>query len=162
MTLRGFVVVLLTFAALLTVTVQVSAETRSPAESLDPPGVPKLTDPDTRTHFVTLAVSQLDGDPDFPMLILAKVNKGLPQFVLVVLDARNGKETWSLPEDPPVFFMLFSDPRTVERAYLDEGFVTDGEPSGSFHTAGPDGADELMAKLRERHRRTDSKQDLVI
>lgn len=148
MIFRRFVLALFAAAALLAVTVPVSAEREYP------PGVPNLTDPDIQTEFVTLAVWQLNGDPDFPVLVLAGTNEGLPQLLLVIVDARNGKETWSLREDSPVFFMLFSDPTTVLQAYLDEGFTANGKPSGSFDVAGPEAAEELMAELRESHRRS--------
>ncbi len=144
---RRFVLTILV-AVLLTAMTQVSAA------AIYPPGVPNLTDPDVQNEFVRVAVSRLDEDPDFPVLVLARVSKGLPQFLLVIVDARNGKETWSLHEDRAVFYMLLSDPMSVLQAYLDDGFVSDGRPSGSFNAAGPDTVGELIPKLRESHRRS--------
>lgn len=142
------------FVLMLLATVLLTGMARVSAAGVYPPGVPNLTDLGIQTEFVRVAFSRYEEDPDFPVLVLANLTEGLPQFLLVILDARNGKETWSLQEDRAVFFMLLSDPATVLRAYLDEGFATDGKPSGEFSTAGPDAVNELIAKLRESHRRS--------
>jgi hypothetical protein len=119
-----------------------------------PPDMPNLVDPDLQNELILVALSPLDGDPDFPVLVLARVHERLPQLLLVIVDARNGKDTWSLREDHAIFFVLFTDSTSVERAYLDEGFATSGKPSGTFVAAGPDDMEELMAKLRESRRRS--------
>ncbi|MGE5851423.1 MAG: hypothetical protein ACM362_14945 [Candidatus Methylomirabilota bacterium] len=144
---RRFVLTL--FAALLlTVTARVTAA------AMYPPGVPNFNDPGVQTEFVRVAVSRFEEDPDFPVLVLARLTEEPPQFLLVILDARNGKETWSLREDQAVFYMLLSDPGTILQAYLDDGFASGGKPSGRFTAAGPETVSELIAKLRESHRRS--------
>lgn len=118
-----------------------------------PPGVPDLNDPAVLAQFVPVGLSRLGDDPDFPVLLLANLGEGVPQFLLVILDARNGKQTWSLREDAPVFYLLFVDPTTIQQAFLDEGFAGRGQPSGQFIAGGPDTAEELMAQLREGYLR---------
>jgi len=139
--------------ALLAAGVLLTAATPVSVGPLYPPGVPNLTDPDVQNSMLVLAISQLDGDPDFPVLVLAGTSQELPRYLLVVVDARNGKDLWSLLEDRPVFFMVFSEPTVLRAAYLDEGFATNGKPSGTFTAAGPGAVDALVAELRDGHRR---------
>lgn len=124
------------------------------AEGASPPGVPDLTDPARQEEYRPLALSQLNEDPDFPMLLLARLVEGSPPFLLVIYDARNGKDTWSLREDAAVFYALFADLSTVQQAFLDEGFAGKGKPSGQFLAAGPDEVEALMARLQESHQRS--------
>ncbi len=140
--------------ALVVATLVCGAPAWAAGEAPYPAGVPNLTDPNVRTDYAALAISRLDEDPDFPVLILGRLGEGFPQVLLVIVDARNGKDTWSLQEDTPVFFLLFADPRTAMEAYLDEGFATAGKGSGKFIAAGKDGVEELMVRLRESHRRS--------
>jgi hypothetical protein len=142
------------FALMLLAATLLAATARVSAAAGYPPGVPNLTDPGVQTEFARVAVSRFDEDPDFPVLVLARLTEELPQFLLVILDARNGKETWSLREDRAVFYILLSDPMTVLQAYLDDGFASDGKPSGRFTAAGPETVGELIDKLRESHRRS--------
>lgn len=123
-------------------------------EMTRPAGVPDLLDPAVQTQFVALSVAHLNGDPDFPALFLGNTTREFPQFLLVILDARNGKETWSLREDAAIFFLLLADPETIQQAFLDEGFAATGTPSGTFTAAGPQSAEHLLARLREGHRRS--------
>ncbi len=116
-----------------------------------PSGAPDLTDPSVLAKFVPVGLSHLGNDPDFPVLLLANLGEGVPQFLLVIFDARNGKETWSLREDAGVFYLLLADPTTIQQVFLDEGFATRGEPSGKFIGAGPERTDELVARLREAY-----------
>ncbi len=141
-------IALMLLAAALTVAAPVFGE------PVYPPGVPNLTDPQVQRELVLVTVSLLDGDPDFPVLLLARASEGPGQFLLVLVDARNGKDTWSLAEDRAVLFMLLSESATVLETYLDEGFAADGTPSGRFRAAGPDQVAELMAKLRAARRRS--------
>jgi hypothetical protein len=104
--------------------------------------------------FVPLSVAHLEGDPDFPALFLGNTGREYPQFLLVILDARNGKQTWSLKEDATIFFLLLTDPTTVQQAFLDEGFATTGKPSGKFIAGGPEAAEHLLVRLRESHERS--------
>ncbi len=140
------------FASLIAATL-LAAAPQSQAAGPQPAGVPNLTDPAVQDAYRPMALSRLNEDPDFPMLLLAGLAEGSPQFLLVVYDARNGKDTWSFREDAAVFYALFSDPHTIEQAFLDEGFARDGAPSGTFLAAGPQDAEHLMARLQESHRR---------
>ena len=119
-----------------------------------PQGVPDLTDPAVLKQFVPVSLSGLNGDPDFPVLLFARRGEGVPQFLLLIVDARNGKETWSLREDAAVFYALFADPTTIHRAYLDKGFAATGAPSGEFVAAGPETAEDLVARLGEGYVRS--------
>jgi len=119
-----------------------------------PTPVPNLTDPAVLDEFMPLALSRLNEDPDFPMLLLGRLGQASPQYLLVIYDARNGKDTWSVREDVAVFYVLFEDGKTVRQVFLDEGFAGKGEPSGSFLAAGPEGVDGLLARLQESHRRS--------
>jgi hypothetical protein len=123
------------------------------AHATGPPDVPDLSDPAVLNQFVPVGLSPFAGDPDFPMLLLANRERETPQLLLAILDARNGKETWSLRSDAPVFYLLLADPATIQRAFLDHGFAVRGEPSGEFIATGPDGAEELMARLQEGYLR---------
>jgi len=63
-----------------------------------PTPVPNLTDPAVLDEFMPLALSRLNEDPDFPMLLLGRLGQASPQYLLVIYDARNGKDTWSVRE----------------------------------------------------------------
>ena len=123
------------------------------AGTIRPVGVPDLTDPETQARFVALSVSLLHGDPDFPALFLGNLTEDPPQFLVVIVDARNGRDNWSLREDAAIFLLILADPGTIEQAFLDEGFATNGTPSGTFMAAGPETAGNLLNALREIHRR---------
>jgi hypothetical protein len=102
-----------------------------PAQAL-PPGVPDFTDTETLAHFTPVAQGSLWGNPDFPVLLIQGVEAPDSGFVLVVLDARNGKETWSLVEDPVILVTVGQRDEESPTTYVDEGFVTQGVPSGAF------------------------------
>ena len=121
------------------------------AELIRPVGIPDLTDPEVQARFSALDVGRLDRDPDFPALLLKSITGEAPRFLVVVLDARNGKRTWSLQEDPAVFFLLMKDAETIQEAFLDEGFAAGGTPTGTFIAAGPESATDLVAQLRQSH-----------
>lgn len=124
-----------------------------PAHAPRATGVPDLSDPIVLNQFVPVGISPFGGDPDFPMVLLANRSEESPQFVLIILDARNGKETWSIGGDTPVFYVLFADRTTIQQAFLDHGFAVRGEPSGEFIAAGPGEAEKLLAQLREGYLR---------
>ncbi len=126
------------------------------AQAARPPGVPDLSDPAVLEQFLPMGYSPFGGDPDFPMLLLANRGEEAPRFLLVIIDARNGRETWSLWEDAPVFYLLFADSTTVQQAFLDQGFALGGAPSGEFIAAGPEGAEGLASQLREGYLRSRS------
>ncbi len=123
------------------------------AETSRPADVPDLLDPAIRALYVPLSVKHFHGDPDFPALLLANVARDFPQFLFVIVDARNGKETWSFQEDAVIFYLLFADQSTIRQGFLDEGFATTGKPSGQFIAGGPEATDHLLARLRESHKR---------
>jgi hypothetical protein len=110
-------------------------------------------DPAIRAQFIPLSVARLNGDPDFPALFLGNAGREFPQFLFVIVDARNGKETWSFQEDATIFFLLLAEAGTVRQVYLDEGFATLGKPSGKFIVGGPEAAGEFLARLHESYRR---------
>lgn len=97
-----------------------------------PAGVPNIFDPEVRAHFQPVAVTTLQGNADFPVLLLLNTAGEQPQAVVLALDARNGKETWSLVSDPIILIVVFADPTTIQWLYVDAGFVERGEPSGSY------------------------------
>jgi hypothetical protein len=96
-----------------------------------PPAIPDFTDTETLRHFTPVAQGRLWGNPDFPVLLVRGVEPAHPAFILIVLDARNGKETWSLVEDPMILVTVGKRDEAPE-TYVDEGFVTRGTPSGAF------------------------------
>ena len=66
---------------------------------------------------------------------------------MVVVDARNGKDTWSLREEPVVFYLLFSEGTGDQQIFLDEGFADQGHASGVFIAGGPEEFKHLLARL---------------
>jgi len=97
-----------------------------------PPAVPDFTDAETLTHFAPVAQGRLWDNPDFPVLLIRGIESADPVYVLIVLDARNGKETWSLVEDPMILVSVAKREEESPETYVDEGFVTQGKPSGAF------------------------------
>ncbi len=97
-----------------------------------PEGVPNIFDAEVRANFEPVAVVNLRGNPDFPMLILIHKAEEEPQAMVIGLDARNGKDTWSLASDPIILIVLFSDPSTISAVHVDAGFSEKGKPSGSY------------------------------
>ncbi len=88
------------------------------------------------------------------ILLLASLVEVFQQCLLLILDAQNVKETWSLRQDAPVFLVLNSDPTTFRQAFLDRGVAAHREASRHFVAGGPESLEELVAKLRRRHLRT--------
>ncbi|MBI4737880.1 MAG: hypothetical protein HY766_17780 [candidate division NC10 bacterium] len=103
-------------------------------QPLLPSDVPNVFDPEVRAQFQPVGVANLRGNPDFPVLILQNTVGGQPQVILLGLDARNGKDTWSLASDPIILIVLFADPETILGAHVDAGFAERGKPSGQFMT----------------------------
>jgi len=97
-----------------------------------PEGVPNIFDADVRAQFEPVAVLNLRGNADFPMLLLVNKAGEQPQAMAVGLDARNGKDTWSLASDPIILIVLFSDPSTISAVHVDAGFSEQGKPSGTY------------------------------
>ena len=97
-----------------------------------PGAVPNIFDADVRAQFEPVAVLNLRGNADFPMLLLVNKAGEQPQAMAVGLDARNGKDTWSLASDPIILIVLFSDPSTISAVHVDAGFSEQGKPSGTY------------------------------
>ena len=125
-----------------------------------PPGVPDLLDPAVQAQFRVALETQFGGDPDFPMLALVNVAGQSPRVILLVIDARNGRPDWSLQEDATIFLMVSDSPAT-RRTFLDKGFATTGQPSGTFLSGGAEETDRLLVVLRESHRRCTTPVRLV-
>lgn len=97
-----------------------------------PTGVPNIFDPEVRAKFQPVAVVNLRGNPDLPMLVLVNAVGEQPQAMALGLDARNGKDTWSLGSDPIFLIVLFADPSTILGVHVDVGFSREGKPSGEY------------------------------
>ena len=99
-----------------------------PEQDLDPT---KLADPQyLRTNGILLELSSPVG-PDFPVLTFLHVHTG--ELVVVMLDARNGRETWSLTQDPIVLILLPAS----NRVFVDSGFKSGGPASKKFEEVAP-------------------------
>jgi hypothetical protein len=97
-----------------------------------PDGIPNVFDPKIRDDYQPYQVGNLEGNPDFPVVLFMAREGKAPAAVVVALDARNGKGTWSLTSDPVILIAVFSDPKTVTGVYLDSGFAQRGAASGSY------------------------------
>jgi hypothetical protein len=111
-----------------------------------PRSVPDLLNPEVRAHYRSVQVGNMRANPDLPLLMLVNINGETPKAVLVGLDARNGKNTWSLKNDPIVLIVLFADPSTITELYLDEGFTRQGAASGTYQSV-PDPKVEMLPEL---------------
>ena len=117
-----------------------------------PAGVPDLLDPAVQAQFRVVLEERFGGDPDFPALALVNVTDHSPRIVLLIIDARNGKATWSLREDAAVFLVI-SDSPISRHTFLDRGFAASGRASGSYLSGGVAETDDLLRALQESHRR---------
>jgi hypothetical protein len=97
-----------------------------------PAGVPNIYDSEVRAHFQSVAVANLRGNPDFPVILVVNTTGEQPQGLLLGLDARNGKATWSLNTDPIILIVVFSDDTTIQGVYVDVGFAAEGKASGTY------------------------------
>ena len=97
-----------------------------------PADVPNIYDPEVRAHFQPVGVANLRGHPDFPVVLLLNIAGEQPQALLIGLDARNGKETWSLTTDPIILIVVFSDETMIQGLYVDTGFADLGKASGIY------------------------------
>lgn len=97
-----------------------------------PSDVPNIFDSEVRAHFEAAGMVNLGGNPDFPALLLEDASNERPTALLLGLDARNEKDTWSLTEDPIILIVVLSEPTKIKTLYMDAGFVKDGKPSGEF------------------------------
>ena len=114
-----------------------------------PAAVPNLLDPEVLARFVMVATNRLNGDPDFPLALI--INAETLELLAFVLDARNGRDTWSLLQDPVIFWGLFTPQEELRTAYADEGFLTHGTASGKWVEADADVAPALLVRVRAAH-----------
>lgn len=113
-----------------------------------PAGVPNIFDPQVRAHFQPVGVANLRGNPDFPVLILKNTTGNQPQTMLVGMDARNAKATWSLASDPIILIVLFAESAKIEGLYVDAGFADQGKPSGHLEMLEDPNSTSLTNLLR--------------
>jgi hypothetical protein len=97
-----------------------------------PDEVPDLLDPGIRARWDGYALWNLEGDPDFPVVVYLNKSGNGPAAVMMVIDARNGTSGRSLASDPIIAIALFGDSQTLTRLYYDQGFAKDGRPSGQY------------------------------
>jgi hypothetical protein len=97
-----------------------------------PAGVPNIYDSEVRARFQPVGVVNLRGNPDFPVILVANTTGEQPQRLLLGLDARNGKATWSLTRDPIILIVVFADDTTIQGVYVDLGFAAQGMASGTY------------------------------
>ena len=97
-----------------------------------PAGVPNLYDPAIQAHYQPVGVGILGDNPDFPVVYLVSRTGEQPQALLLGLDARNGKATWSLSSDPIILIAVFSGETAIQGLYVDLGVAARGEASGAY------------------------------
>jgi hypothetical protein len=98
-----------------------------------PPGVPNIFDRSIRSQFEPVAVVNLRGNPDLPVVVVRnKREEGQPQVLLLALDARNGRHTWSLATDPIILIVVCASPSTILGIHTDTGFLERGQASGTY------------------------------
>jgi len=102
-----------------------------------PADVPNLLDPAVRAHFQGVPVANLQGNPDFPVILLVSTTEDQPQALLLGFDARNGTDTFSLTTDPIILIMVLAGPTTLQSVYTDIGFVDRGKASGTYAAVDP-------------------------
>jgi hypothetical protein len=100
-----------------------------------PPGVPDIFNRSIRSQFEPVAVVNLRGNPDLPVVVVRhKQEDGQPQVLLLALDARNGRHSWSLATDPIILIVVFASPSTILSIHTDSGFLERGQASGTYVT----------------------------
>jgi hypothetical protein len=107
----------------------------APAEAAPatlPSGVPDIHDPEVQMHFQPVRVTNLRDNPEFPVVLLVNTTGQQPKALLVGLDARNGKDTWSLTGDPIILIVALSDDKTIQGLFVDTGFADQGTASGTY------------------------------
>lgn len=99
-----------------------------------PAGVPNLYDPAVQAHYQPMGIGILGDNPDFPVVYLVNRTGEQPQALLLGLDARNGKATWSLTSDPIILIVVFSGETRIQGLYVDLGVAAQGKASGAYAT----------------------------
>jgi hypothetical protein len=97
-----------------------------------PTGVPNLYDPAVQAHYQPMGIGILGDNPDFPVVYLVNRTGEQPQALLLGLDARNGKATWSLTSDPIILIVVFSGETRIQGLYVDLGVAAQGKASGAY------------------------------
>jgi len=97
-----------------------------------PAGVPNIYDAEVQTHFQPVRVTNLRDNPEFPVVLLVNTTGQQPEALLVGLDARNGKDTWSLTGDPIILIVALSDDKAIRGLFVDTGFADRGTASGTY------------------------------
>lgn len=123
------------YCAALAVVVLAAAPLPSRAQSALPDGVPNVLDPRVQGEYQAFQVGNLEGNPNFPVVAFMSQSNEKREAVVLALDARNGKETWSIRTDPVILVAVFSQPQTIANLFLDRGFADRGEASGAFMPA---------------------------
>jgi hypothetical protein len=113
-----------------------------------PDGIPNVFDPKVRDDYQPYQVGNLEGNPDFPVVLFMARDGRSPAAVVVALDARNGKGTWSLGSDPVILIAVFTNPRMVAGVYLDNGFAQRGAASGTYSKIKDLNGDSLPKALK--------------
>jgi hypothetical protein len=111
-----------------------------------PEGVPDvLSSRSPEWHAVQ--VGNVDGNPDFPVIVFVNTMGAQPAAVMLALDAQNGTDRWSLASDPVVLIALFADQNTVTRLYFDTAFGQTGRASGQYTEVDQPNLDGLTTLL---------------
>ncbi len=97
-----------------------------------PVGVPNLYDPAVQAHYQPVGLGVLGDNPDFPVVYLVNRAGEQPEALLLGLDARNGKATWSLTSDPIILILVFSGETRIQGLYVDLGVAAQGKASGAY------------------------------
>jgi hypothetical protein len=97
-----------------------------------PQDVPNVLDPKVQVDYQPYQVGNLEGNPDFPVILFMGRGQEKPAAVVVAIDARNGRETWSITSDPIILVAVFSSPKQLTGLYLDRGFAEGGRASGTL------------------------------
>jgi hypothetical protein len=127
---------------LLVVFLVLAAAPAAAAPAALPAGVPNIYDSEVQTQFQPVGVTNLRGNPEFPLVMLVNTTGQQPGALLLGLDARNGKDTWSLTDDPIILIVALSDVQTIQGLFVDTGFVDQGTASGTY--AAVDGANSSV------------------
>jgi hypothetical protein len=122
-----------------------------------PAGVPNIFDPEVQAHFQPVGVANLQDNSDFPVALYVNITGDEPQVLLLGVDARNGKDTWSLTTDPIILIVVVADGTTVRDVYVDIGFADGGKSSGTYaavDTANASALPDLLKAVSATGKRT--------
>jgi hypothetical protein len=126
----------------------IAAVTPARGEVRLPDGVPNVLDPAARGDWQVYEGGNLDGNPDFPLVMFVSTTGQQPAAVLMALDASGAAVGPSVASDAVIVVALFADPTTITRVYVDAGFARTGRPSGQYTRAGVTDLASLSGLLR--------------